>query len=431
MDKRITLQQLSDLVAERSGMKRRKAETFVRAFFEITEEALLADGIVKAKGFGTTKIINVNDRESVNISTGQRFQIEGHAKVSFVPDSNFRDLINRPFAHFTTTILADDVKDTDLDALTEEFPITLPVTETSPAEDLGENPLYDDTPVAYDDSEEEYAVNEGNSEPITEEDVDREGDEENQVIEEGPSEEASAVMGNNHVDPEGEIPTEEAHVKEHAVISEGETNYSNGEEDMQPIIINNTIPDVTPANRWRTAFWILSTIVLMVLSYFAGYYQWFCPCEVEKAMTSSVEATSPTDATATLAHPDQPTRETSDKSQATAVSIDETSEMVVDQDQNSERTDEAKVTQERKEQDEAEIIHKAAANYEQLGGEYLITGILELHEIRTGDNLYKIARRAYGEKELARYIIFHNHITNPDLVQLGSKIEIPRLTRKP
>lgn len=47
-----------------------------------------------------------------------------------------------------------------------------------------------------------------------------------------------------------------------------------------------------------------------------------------------------------------------------------------------------------------------------------------------GDNLYLLAKKEYGNKDMASYIIFHNQLSNPDLIQLGQKIEIPRLTPK-
>ena len=38
-------------------------------------------------------------RESVNINTGERFEIQGHTKVSFAPEPALKDLINKPFSH--------------------------------------------------------------------------------------------------------------------------------------------------------------------------------------------------------------------------------------------------------------------------------------------------------------------------------------------
>lgn len=96
---------------------------------------------MKIKGFGTFKLVTVSERESVNVNTGERIQIESHTKVSFVPDITLKDVINRPFAHFQTVVVSDD---TDLTAL-EAFDMPTeqpepadepPTDETSPADPL-------------------------------------------------------------------------------------------------------------------------------------------------------------------------------------------------------------------------------------------------------------------------------------------------------
>ena len=44
----------------------------------------------------------MEDRESVNVNTGERFTIEGHQKISFSPDAELKERINKPFAAFET-----------------------------------------------------------------------------------------------------------------------------------------------------------------------------------------------------------------------------------------------------------------------------------------------------------------------------------------
>ena len=71
---------------------------------------------------GTFKLIDVDSRESVNVNTGERFQIKGHTKVSFSPDTNLRDTINKPFAHFETVVLNENtiLEDTPIEDTEEE-----------------------------------------------------------------------------------------------------------------------------------------------------------------------------------------------------------------------------------------------------------------------------------------------------------------------
>ena len=116
MEKKYTIQDLAALLAERESLPLEQAEDFVRTFFELAEEGLLKDSFVKVTGFGTFKLVEVSERESVNINTGERFQISGHNKISFTPDGTLRELINRPFAHFTTITLNDNTPEAELEA---------------------------------------------------------------------------------------------------------------------------------------------------------------------------------------------------------------------------------------------------------------------------------------------------------------------------
>ena len=129
MEKKYTLQDLAALLAERESLPLEQAEDFVRSFFELTEEGLLKDSFVKVTGFGTFKLVEVSERESVNINTGERFQISGHNKISFTPDGTLRELVNRPFAHFTTVTLNDKTPETALEEA--ECPLAEESTESS------------------------------------------------------------------------------------------------------------------------------------------------------------------------------------------------------------------------------------------------------------------------------------------------------------
>ena len=165
MEKKYTLQDLSALLAERESLSPEQAEDFVRTFFELTEEGLLKDSFVKVTGFGTFKLVEVSERESVNINTGERFQISGHNKISFTPDGTLRELVNRPFAHFTTVTLNDNTPETALEAAeqtADEAPVTPAKTETqvavTPSNEVDFAPTVEEKKVEKDDSTEKTAV---------------------------------------------------------------------------------------------------------------------------------------------------------------------------------------------------------------------------------------------------------------------------------
>ena len=121
MKKKLTLQDFSDYIVQHEGVEKSTADTFVRAFFDAVEEGLLEDKFVKIKGFGTFKLVSVSERESVNINTGERFQISGHTKVSFTPDNAMKELVNRPFAHFEAVDLNDDTDPREFEVIDEEM----------------------------------------------------------------------------------------------------------------------------------------------------------------------------------------------------------------------------------------------------------------------------------------------------------------------
>ena len=145
MEKKYTLQDLAALLAERESLPLEQAEDFVRSFFELTEEGLLKDSFVKVTGFGTFKLVEVSERESVNINTGERFQISGHNKISFTPDGTLRELVNRPFAHFTTVTLNDKTPEAALEEA--ERPLAEESTESSATSSHTPQPAAE-TPVA-------------------------------------------------------------------------------------------------------------------------------------------------------------------------------------------------------------------------------------------------------------------------------------------
>lgn len=122
MSEKITLQDIIELLAEKHQMTKKDAEIFVRGMFELIEEALATEKYVKVKGLGTFKLTEVDSRKSIDINTGERFEIQGHTKISFTPDSSMKDLINKPFAHFETVILNENtqLEDTETEVEGEE-----------------------------------------------------------------------------------------------------------------------------------------------------------------------------------------------------------------------------------------------------------------------------------------------------------------------
>lgn len=106
---KITIQELASALIERRNLGRKEASHFINEMFYVIHKSLNNDKLVKVKGLGTFKIIDVEDRESVDVNTGDRVLIEGHGKITFTPDALMKELVNKPFSQFETVVLKDGV----------------------------------------------------------------------------------------------------------------------------------------------------------------------------------------------------------------------------------------------------------------------------------------------------------------------------------
>ena len=106
---KLNLYDLCGVLVSKNGLEDKEARRFVQAMFDIIQEGLDEDKVVKVKGLGTFKIIDVDARESINVNTGGRVLIEGHSKLTFTPDSVMKEIVNKPFSQFETVVLNDGV----------------------------------------------------------------------------------------------------------------------------------------------------------------------------------------------------------------------------------------------------------------------------------------------------------------------------------
>lgn len=115
MNNRLTLPDLAGILTETMGKDRADMEQFLREFVMVVSENVCKDKIVKVKGLGAFKVIRVEERESVNVNTGERFIIPAHYKFSFLPDRELKEQVNKPFSFFETTELNEDVDFSDME----------------------------------------------------------------------------------------------------------------------------------------------------------------------------------------------------------------------------------------------------------------------------------------------------------------------------
>lgn len=116
------IQDLAKYLSAKHKIQQKEAERFLTAVVDVLNDGLHYEKLVKVKGLGTFKVIDVKNRESVDVNTGERILIEGRPKITFTPDAVMKDLVNKPFAQFETVVLNEGVT---FDNLPEESEVPL------------------------------------------------------------------------------------------------------------------------------------------------------------------------------------------------------------------------------------------------------------------------------------------------------------------
>ena len=185
---KLNLYDLCGVLVSKNGLEDKEARRFVQAMFDIIQEGLDEDKIVKVKGLGTFKIIDVDARESINVNTGGRVLIEGHSKLTFTPDSVMKEIVNKPFSQFETVVLNDGV----------DFPETQEEEGAPEAEESLANPAVDKKPEPIVDKKPEPIVDK-KPELVTVSETNTE------VHAEVEADDASAVESSTSVEPDVKV----------------------------------------------------------------------------------------------------------------------------------------------------------------------------------------------------------------------------------
>ena len=428
MKQKLLLSDFAQWLSEKEGITKKEAQTFLRTLFQIVEQGLTDDQFVKIKGLGTFKLVTVNERESVNINTGERFQIGEHNKIAFIPDASMKEIINRPFAHFESVDLSDETDTAELDAVDEavkqEFP-PISEEETSTAEESIPTTVEVITESSH-----------PTSLPEKQKDVTEEVSEESNLTEEIPTEFATITEGLEEKKAEEKAEETEtlAQAEETETLAQAEAVAITAKETASESQASeeNLTPEETPIQvvstsektdamgtdaeisvsqpttltvsgaaveeeedtrrPWlRRTLMALFVLLLCTASYFAGYYRLLCP---------PCASTAPT-APATKVQPDSAQAKNPQAAKKDSAAVSAASQTV------SKPLNEAKdsVKQPQK-QEEA---------------------VTRTHTIRVGDNLSRIARKYYGDDHYVDFIIRKNNLKNADNIHVGKVLVLPPL----
>ena len=158
-NKKITLQELADVISAQSGATKRFTDSFLRELVVVIQEYLEKDGIVKVKGLGTFKLLWIEARKSVNVATKETIVLPAHYKLSFSPEESIKQELNTAenLVSGGATIIQDaenDVESIENDEQVELKEVEIPVGKIEEVSELAPKESVESVPSV----EEEAAV---------------------------------------------------------------------------------------------------------------------------------------------------------------------------------------------------------------------------------------------------------------------------------
>ncbi len=107
---------LSSCLVDKFTISAADADAFVVAFFDTIKEYVEKDKIVKVKGLGTFKLVEVSAREMIDINTHERITLSSKQRITFTPEGSVRDRVNSPFSQFESIELEGDADFSEIDS---------------------------------------------------------------------------------------------------------------------------------------------------------------------------------------------------------------------------------------------------------------------------------------------------------------------------
>ena len=364
---KIFMAELADMLAQKAGISKREAQQFLTDFVETIQDGVNNDKLVKIKGLGTFKVIDVDARESVNVNTGERVTIDSHQKLTFTPDAAMKELVNKPFSQFETVVLNDGVE-------------------------------FDDEPEV-----EEPAIAEETPEPVVEPTLEPEPE---PVVVPEPEPEPTIVP---EPEPEPVVVPEPEPEPEPMPEPEPEADPAPVEEEVAEEAEEKS------ASYWW--LWLLIAIIACVIS-FAGGYLYGRHMEMQELFAED----APADTTAVQA---APVIEVKDTAKVDTMQVKPEAEEQAEVKEPEVKQPEPEVMQP---EQEPEWKKYEAMDVRVRTGAYGIVGTDRMEKVRPGDTMKRIARRTLGEG-MECYIEVYNNMTTSDLKE-GQEVKIPKLKLK-
>ena len=417
-----TIQQLAEILVKKNGLNEKEAQDFVVAIFEIVKEGLEQDKLVKIKGFGTFKIIDIDPRASINVNTGERVLIEGHQKITFTPDAVMKEMVNRPFSQFETVILNDGVDLSEIDRTYNFEPDNNTGVEESETEQDNTQETLDNTQETQDNTQD---TQDTQAEVSTEKTTIVE-EPEPTIVETTEEPEPTIVETTEEPEPPT-ITSEEVPARE--AVADGPCDQEEEDDDDD----DTPSPDVfdddseTSGSYWK---WVVAAVVCLILMAAAAYGGYMFGLEEgkhqEKKSQIADYAAQLDKQTAELrkqrlANQEQALADTS----ATAKKVADTSPTKKEVSATSPATQPSTSTPSAEE----DYSRYNTSDVRIRTGAYIIVGIDKTVTAQEGQTIGKIAQSQLGPG-MSCYVEAVNGMKENTVLKKGTRIKIPKLRHK-
>ena len=389
-ENKLSWTELRRALATRAGVSEKEANTFLNAFNEQLVEALKQDKQVKINGLGIFKLQAVAPRKSVNVTTGEEIMIEGYNKVAFVPEAGVKELIEKTGV-VGATAQALELADDPIQKLGAQADEIVGILG-----ELGQSP------------KEEPKVEEPEAiEPKVEEPEATEPEATEPKVEEPKVEEPEAIEPKVE-EPEATEPKVEEPEATEPMVVEPEAIEPKVEEP-------EPMPTPKPKKRYHFVRDTLICVIILLLLLLVGYFflreqiggwieEWMQP----KPQTEQVEQTAEPVTTDTI----------SIAQEAEAVELSGEASNA-----NGEYISDEQIL--------AEFLQASEEDDVQLEPTNEYPRLITTERIREGSRLAWISKRYYGAKIYWPYLYDANkdHLDDPNQIEVGTPIRIPKLTK--
>ena len=404
---RVSILEIAAILTAKSKLKKKDADRFANTIFEVVKDGLATDRLVKIKGLGTFKVIDIESRESVNVNTGERVVIEGHEKVTFTPDTTMKELVNKPFSQFETVVLNEGVEFDDPVEPEEPVEAGEAVEAVEPVEqEEAVQPVEAVEPVQEDAPILQFV------EPIEEQEP---------QVEEPPVEEPAVEEEPVVEEPEPKAEEPEPKAEETPEPPVEETPEPESEEEFDESILEEMELNRKYRNKLRN--WAIVALFACAGSFVAGYF-------VGHHQSEAIEATN-MDEVAVGVQEETDSSAVVQKDAATEAVAPDT---MPSKSQSAENVAPVPVPVTTPTTPAAAAPAGDYSKYEQMDGRvrtgaYRIVGTAEEVKAKEGETVGRISRRYLGP-DMECYVEVYNGLKASTQLKAGQTIKIPKLEVK-